>query len=77
MAMIPGEREPGLLTRFAVSPDIPCSMVDVTIDAATIADRQREGGGAARKRRQAGARPIGTTTPQFRCPGGQKMSLRQ
>jgi len=47
--MIPGQWEPGSLTRFAVRPEVRPSMVDVTIDAATIADRQREGGGFARK----------------------------
>ena len=52
--MIPGEREPGLPVRFAVSPEMPRSMVDArSIDAATIADRQREGGGAPRERRPA------------------------
>jgi len=48
--MIPGQWEPGSLTRFAVPPEVRPAMVDVTINAATIADRQREGGGAARKR---------------------------
>ena len=51
--MIPGQRESGSLTRFTVSPDVHHFMVDLTMDAATIADRQREGGGAARERRPA------------------------
>jgi hypothetical protein len=55
--MIPGERESGPLTRFAVSPEVVHSMVDVTMDAATIADRRREGGGAARERRPARVPP--------------------
>ncbi len=50
--MIPGAREPGMLTRFAAPPivisDTPCAM-----DAATIAARQREGGGAPSERRPA------------------------
>ena len=48
--MIPGAREPGMLTRFGAPPvtvyDSPCTM-----DAATIAARQREGGGAPNQRR--------------------------
>jgi hypothetical protein len=49
--MIPGAREPGMLTTFgvvaAIIPDWP-----KTMDAATIAARQREGGGAPSERRQ-------------------------
>ena len=48
--MIPGSREPGMLTTFGVPavimPDSPSTM-----DAATIAARQREGGGAPNQRR--------------------------
>lgn len=49
--MIPGAREPGMLTTFgvpavAIIPDSPSTM-----DAATIAARQREGGGAPNQRR--------------------------
>jgi hypothetical protein len=48
--MIPGAREPGMLTTFArpivVFPDSP-----TTMDAATTAARQREGGGAPNQRR--------------------------
>ncbi len=47
--MIPGQWEPGSLTRFALRREVHQPMVDVTIGAATIADRQREGGSAARK----------------------------
>jgi len=50
--MIPGAREAGMLTRFAAPPiaisDTPCTM-----DAATIAARQREGGGSPSERRPA------------------------
>lgn len=50
--MIPGSREPGMLTTFGVPavviPDSPSTM-----DAATIAARQREGGGAPNQRRPA------------------------
>ena len=50
--MIPGAREPGMLTTFGVHalviPDSPSTM-----DAATIAARQREGGGAPNQRRPA------------------------
>ena len=49
--MIPGAREPGMLTTFgvvaAIIPDWP-----KTMDAATIASRQREGGGAPSERRR-------------------------
>ncbi len=48
--MIPGAREPGMQVRFGAPPvtvyDSPCTM-----DAATIAARQREGGGAPNQRR--------------------------
>ncbi len=48
--MIPGAREPGVLTTFGVPPvvfrDSP-----TTMDATTIAARQREGGGAPSERR--------------------------
>lgn len=54
--MIPGAREPGMLTTFGVPavtiPDSPCAM-----DAATIAARQREGGGAPNQRRPPGGAP--------------------
>lgn len=53
--MIPGQREPGSLTRFAVTPNVVQTMVDVTMDAAGRADRQREGGGAPSERRPAHA----------------------
>jgi hypothetical protein len=50
--MIPGVREPGMLMTFGVHalviPDSPSTM-----DAATIAARQREGGGAPNQRRPA------------------------
>jgi hypothetical protein len=50
--MIPGAREPGMLTTFGVralvTPDSPSTM-----DAVTIAARQREGGGAPNQRRPA------------------------
>jgi hypothetical protein len=49
--MIPGAREPGMLTTFgvvaALIPDWP-----KTMDAATTAARQREGGGAPSERRR-------------------------
>jgi len=55
--LIPGAREPGMLTTFAPSaagtriPDEPSTM-----DATTIAERQREGGGAPSQRRPASER---------------------
>jgi hypothetical protein len=51
--MIPGQREPGSLTRFAVTAGMVETMVDVRMDAAGRADRQREGGGAPSERRPA------------------------
>jgi hypothetical protein len=56
--IIPGQREPGPLTRF----DAPATSVRAvplapsTMDAATIAERQREGGGAPSERRPVGHR---------------------
>ena len=48
--LIPGAREPGMLTSFSepweLLPD-----AQSTMDAATIAERQREGGGAPSQRR--------------------------
>ena len=64
--MIPGQWEPGSLTRFAVRPEVRQPMVDVTIDAATIADRQREGGGA-RKRDPARVSPLTTLMRRVRA----------
>jgi hypothetical protein len=49
--MIPGAREPGMLTTF----DRPVVILEdspVTMAAATIAARQREGGGAPSERRR-------------------------
>ena len=55
--MIPGAREPGAQVRFSAPPvtvyNSPCTM-----DAATIAARQREGGGAASERRPPGERSM-------------------
>jgi len=49
--MIPGAREPGMLTTFG-RPVVIREDSPVTMDAATIAARQREGGGAPSERRQ-------------------------
>jgi hypothetical protein len=49
-SMFPGQREPGALTRFAVAHPVPSSASNATMDAATILDRQREGGGAPAER---------------------------
>ena len=49
--IVPGQREPGSLTRFAVSPPAVYGVVDDTLDDATVADRRREGGGAPSERR--------------------------
>lgn len=51
--MIPGEREPGPQTRFAASTTGTRMLSDWPMSAATIADRQREGGGAPSQRRRA------------------------
>ena len=50
--MIPGAREPGMQTRFS-RPVVFLGDSPVTMDAATIAARQREGGGAPSERRPA------------------------
>jgi hypothetical protein len=51
---IPGAREPGMLTTFVPSrPVVAIPEGPGTMDAATIAERQREGGGAANQRRVA------------------------
>jgi hypothetical protein len=49
--MIPGAREPGMLTTFS-RPVVNRGDAPVTMDAATIAARQREGGGAPSERRR-------------------------
>lgn len=49
--MIPGAREPGMLTTFSW-PVVNRGDAPVTMDAATIAARQREGGGAPSERRR-------------------------
>jgi hypothetical protein len=54
--MIPGARESGGLTTFGV-PAVVLPNSPTTMDAATIAARQREGGGAPSERR---VRPPGT-----------------
>jgi hypothetical protein len=65
--MIAGEREVGSLARFAATPEMAHSMVDPTLDAATIADRQREGGGAPRERRPARVRRWRTLLQRVRA----------
>lgn len=50
--MIPGTREPGVLTTFGV-PDVVIPGGPTTMDAATIAVHQKEGGGAPNQRRRA------------------------
>lgn len=55
--LIPGAREPGMLTSFRSSaPRLPLPDGPSTMDAATIAQRQREGGGAPSERRSADER---------------------
>ena len=70
--MIPGAREPGAQVRFSAPPvtvyNSPCTM-----DAATIAARQREGGGAPSERRPPGERSmwgrLARRLGQFLAPG--------
>jgi hypothetical protein len=50
--MIPGAREPGMLTTFGVHA-VVFSGAPIAMDAATTAARQREGGGAQNQRRPA------------------------
>ena len=49
---VPGDREPGMLTTFGVPPASVRIVPEgpSTMDAATIAARQREGGGAPSQR---------------------------
>jgi hypothetical protein len=54
--MIPGAREPGMLTTFGVIPRFSTGALG-PMDAATIAAHQREGGGAPSERRPA---PLGS-----------------
>ena len=53
--MIPGAREPGMLTTFG-RPVVILEDSPVTMDAATIAAHQREGGGSPSERRRPGER---------------------
>ena len=55
--IVPGAREAGAQTRFAMPASGPAIYVDSTssMDEATIADRQREGGGGPSQRRRADA----------------------
>jgi hypothetical protein len=56
---IPGQREAGMLTMFG--PDESMRIIrdePSTMDAATIAERQREGGGAPSQRRPARKRSL-------------------
>ena len=57
--IIPGARETGTKTRFAAPVTGPPAYQDSTstMDAATLADRQREGGGGPSQRRRAGDVP--------------------
>lgn len=48
---IPGAREPGALTTFRSAAVMPVPHGSCTMDSATIADREREGGGAPDQRR--------------------------
>lgn len=50
--MFPGTREPGMLTTFgAPAASMPGTTEPLTMDAITIAEHQREGGGAPSQRR--------------------------
>jgi hypothetical protein len=51
--IVPGQREAGRLTRFAMAVADIAIEGPSSMDAATIADRQREGGGAPSERRPA------------------------
>jgi hypothetical protein len=59
---IPGEREPRPQTRLGGPTTSLRLLTDWPMDAATIADKRREGGGAPRKRRPATAESGWTRT---------------
>lgn len=66
-AIVPGAREPGMLTTFGV-PDASMQTIPdgpSTMDAVTIAEHQREGGGAPSQRRLVRAR-VGWKGPSGR-----------
>jgi hypothetical protein len=56
--MVPGTREPGMLTTFGAPSASTLTFPDgpSTMDAVTIAEHQREGGGAPSQRRPVRAR---------------------
>ena len=65
--MIPGAREPGMLTTFGVQPPVEVGN-GVTIDAATMPSHQKAGGGGPAQRRRARQRSrwdIGQRLRQF------------
>nr|AHZ45550.1 hypothetical protein [uncultured bacterium] len=61
-AIIPGAREPGMLTKSeAIATSTPAARDEPsTMDLVTIAERQREGGGAPSQRRAARVRSMPT-----------------
>jgi hypothetical protein len=71
-AMIPGQRETSPLTRFAASRPAVDYPVDVTLDAATVADRQREGGGAPSERGPIRLSPWMALKARFRALGSRE-----
>jgi hypothetical protein len=60
--MIPGAREPGMQVRFG-APPVTVYNSPSTMDAVTIAARQREGGGAPNQRRPPRERLTWKTLP--------------
>ena len=58
IAIVPGTREPGMLTTFGAPSASTLTFADgpSTMDAVTTAERQREGGGAPSQRRPVRAR---------------------
>ena len=72
MKIVPGMRELGRLTRFRPAASVPEVQAPVsTMDAATIAEKRREGGGSPRARRSLDRRSLWTRLLAWRSARAQ------